>query len=106
MKKTPKRKTYTAEFKENAVKRALENGNRSLVARQLNISYTILTSWIALAKKANATGTSLSQSITEKERISELEKKNRALEEELEIIKKATAYFAKEHLPKNTPGSY
>jgi transposase-like protein len=41
----------------------------------------------------------------EKQELERLRKKLAEAEEELEVIKKATAYFAQERLKRNTPGS-
>lgn len=43
--------------------------------------------------------------IEEKNELAKLKKRNAELEEELAIIKKATAYFAQDRLKRNTPGS-
>ena len=97
--------TYTAEEKENAVNTARELRNTALAGRKLNIGYSLLCGWIKAAEKAENQGKTLVESVTENKELLELRKKNKELEEELLIIKKATAYFAKEHLSKNTRGS-
>ena len=102
--KQTKRK-YTAEEKENAVKTARELGNIALAGRKLNIVYSLLCGWIKATEKAEKQGKTLVESVTENKELLELRKKNKELEEELLIIKKATAYFAQEHLSKNTRGS-
>ena len=98
------RKTYTIEFKEQAVSLAEKLGNISLAARQLDVSIVSLKDWVQKAKIASISGDSLSKLISDQERIIQLQKENELLRMENEIIKKATAYFAQSHLKKSTPG--
>jgi len=102
--KQTKRK-YTAEEKENAVNTAKELRNTALASRKLSIGYSLLCGWIKASDKAQNEGKTLVESITTDKELLALRKKNKELEEELLIIKKATAYFAKEHLSKSTRGS-
>lgn len=100
-----RKRKYSPEYKENAVKKAQESGNIALTARELTIGYSLLQSWIRESKFAAIKGKGLQAALEEKAELERLRKKNAALEEELEIIKKATAYFAQERLKRNTPGS-
>ena len=51
MKKRKKREVHTPEFKENAVRLSKELNNRAQAARQLDISYMTLTSWVNLSEE-------------------------------------------------------
>jgi transposase len=93
-----KPKSYTPEFKEQAVKRVVESTPpRTIteVARELEINDTTLGFWVKAYRK-KIDGQPLPSSMPEAERIRELERRNRELEMELAFIKKAAAYFARE----------
>lgn len=92
-----KRKYYTKEFKEGAVRLVTEQGRRaSDVARSLGISEMNLSRWIKKAEeeKEDAFRGNGNRSEIERENF-ELRKKVKELEEEREILKKASAYFAR-----------
>lgn len=100
------RHRHDAAFKERAVRLAVESGNIAETARQLGIGYSLLLSWKQAAELARAKGQGLAMALEEKQRLSALERENAALREEVEILKKATAYFARDRLPpRSTPGS-
>src|ERR1700692_3735168 len=88
------RPVYTQEFKETAIKLALV-GNKSIaaVARELGVEQWKLYSWVDAWKKKN--GKELPESGSSEEELRRLQKRTRELELENEILKKATAYFAK-----------
>ena len=93
-----KPKSYTLEFKEQAVKRVVESTPpRTIteVARELEINDTTLGFWVKAYRK-KIDGQPLPSSIPEAERIRDLERRNRELEMELAFMKKAAAYFARE----------
>ena len=96
MKKIPKQE-YTAEFKEQAVKRAQEVGV-GVAARELGLVEQTLRNWVkaAAAGKLNAPG---AKPITpEQMELSRLRAENARLKMHVDILKKATAYFAKDAL--------
>jgi len=66
------------------------------VARELGINDTTLGFWVKAYRK-KAGGRPLPPSMPDAERIRELERRNRELEMELAFMKKAAAYFAREH---------
>lgn len=88
-------KHYSAEFKEQAVKLATES-DRSIaeIAKELGVSNESLRSWI----RKGSGGKSIAKEISKDEQIRQLQKENRRLKMEHEILKKATAFFAKEQL--------
>jgi len=99
------KKVYSPDFKERAVKVAADLGNVAGASRQLGVGYSLLHGWINAADVARSRGDGLAYSLEEKARTARLERENAALREEVEILKKATAYFAAGHLLRSTPGS-
>jgi transposase len=85
---------HTREFRETAIKLALA-GEKSIaeVARELNLPEWKLYSWVQAWKKKD--GKRLQPGPTTEERLKQSEKRNKELELENEILKKAAAYFAK-----------
>ncbi len=93
-----KRPKYTKEFREDAVKLVTEQGYSSNEAgRRLGINQSNISRWVREYRQEQedmADG-----GVTRKEledKIRRLEKENRRLEMEREILKKAAAFFAKE----------
>jgi len=97
MKRIPKQ-AYTAEFKELSVKRVKSGQTISSVAKDLGLIEQTLRNWIkaADAGKLNSAG---GKAVTpEQMELSRLRAENIRLKRECEILKKATAYFARETL--------
>lgn len=95
--KIPKQE-YTAEFKEMAVKRVNAGQTVEAEARELGLIEQRLRNWViaAAAGKLNRPGT---KAVTVEEmELSRLWSENRRLKQENEILKKATAYFARDAL--------
>lgn len=84
---------------------AKERKNVAQAARELEISGSLLRTWIAVAETAEARGKGLAGALEDQREMERLRKQLAESQEELEIIKKATAYFARERLARNTPGS-
>lgn len=84
---------------------AKERNNIAQAARELQIGSSLLRTWITAAETAEAKGKGLAVALEEKKELERLRKLVAEQAEELEIIKKATAYFAQERLKRNTPGS-
>lgn len=91
------RARFTEEFKREAV-RLVEEGKRSQlsVARELGIQATTLANWLK-AKQAGRLRNIKVVTPVEME-YSRLRAENARLKMEVEILKKAAAYFAKESL--------
>lgn len=98
MNEKKKRPTYTKEFKEDAVKLVTEQGYPSLeVGRRLGINSSNISRWVRQFRQDQedvAEGGVTRKELEEK--IRRLEKENKRLEMEREILKKAAAFFAKE----------
>jgi transposase len=90
------RRSYSEEFKAGAVRLVIdEHKTVAAVARDLDLTASALNRWVqqALADRSNGkTGLTTA----EREELSELRKRVRILEEERTILKKATAFFARE----------
>ena len=97
MKRIPKQE-YTAEFKEQAVKRADEVGSITRVAEELGLVEQTLRNWVKAAKAGKLDPGGAKQITAEQMELSRLRAQVARLEMELEITKKAAAYFAKELL--------
>ena len=87
------RRKFTKEFKRDAV-RLLEASEKSLsqVARELGVRPNVLSAWRQMVEAEKKTGLTTS----ELEEIKQLRKDKARLEMEVEILKKATAFFARE----------
>ena len=96
-----KQKSYSPEFKAEAVKLVLEQGiQQSLAARQLGIPEGTLAGWAASARKATQS-ISVPGTRSASDLLAEVAKLRKELAEarmERDILKKAAAYFAKESL--------
>jgi transposase-like protein len=94
---------YTAQTKADAVGQVLKAGlPRAQVARSFEMPEHTLDNWVRKAKNGTlviAAGTSVRPSISEQEaEISRLKAQCARLTMERDILKKATAYFAKDVL--------
>ncbi len=86
---------YNEEFKSQAVELALNSDQPySHTAKELGINPKNLYNWINLAGKTHLTGKKSSVTQRDLEQM-ELIKENKRLKQELAILKKAAAYFAK-----------
>ena len=88
------RRKFTDEFKAETVKLIRESGRTvGSVARALDLTETAVRSW---AKRADASGSADMLSPDERAELRRLRKENSELRMEKEILRKATAFFAKE----------
>ena len=95
---TKKVRIYSDEFKSEAVKKITDNnGNISATAKQLGIAMQTLSNWHNKANQGKLVGTEQydPQLIAVLEDNKRLKRQLKVAEEEREILKKATAYFAK-----------
>jgi transposase len=92
-----KRRKFTDEFKREAVRLVKQgDGNVSQVARDLDVTLSSLRKWVKEADIEQGKGPPEALSKAEREELRKLRRRVRTLEEEREILKKATAFFAKE----------
>ncbi len=85
------RRAFTDEFKADIVERCLK-GDCSVgqVAKDFDLTETAVRAWVRQAE------TDAGKRTDEKEELSNLRRENRRLREDVEILKRATAFFAKE----------
>ena len=95
---TRRRRTYTSEFKAEAVKLITEKGySFSEAARSLGVGETLLRSWkAALDLKGPDAFPGNGRLNPHEEEIRRLRAESKRLLMEREILKKATAFFARE----------
>ena len=95
--KEKKNKTYSAEFKKEAVRLALDSGRpKTAIAKELGIGVSLLYAWIN--QQTTKYMMKVDPKQTETQRIKELEAENKKLKSENALLKKAAAYFAKDQL--------
>src|SRR3712207_1532585 len=89
------RRSFTREFKAQAVRRLLEGGRGlSEVATELGLSTGQLSTWRS-EQPAAGSAEALAQRKAEEAEVQRLKRENRRLEEENLILRKAAAVFAK-----------
>ncbi len=93
--KTRPRRSFTPEFKADIVKRC-QAGDRSIgqVAKDFDLTETAVREWVRQAEIDAGDRDGLTTE--ERQELSELRQQNRRLREDVEILKRATAFFAKE----------
>jgi len=93
---TKKQNTYTAEFKESAVKLALDSEQPiAQTARDLGVNSNTMHTWInKYSKPKTAVATRTDEHIYDENK--RLKKELARMTQERDLLKKATAYFAKE----------
>ena len=89
------RRSFTREFKAQAVKRLLEGGRGlSEVATELGLNTGQLSAW-RNEHLAVGSAEALAARKAEQAELQRLKRENKRLEEEVEILKKAAAFFAR-----------
>ena len=91
------RRKFSPEFKDEAVKLVIETSRPiARVARELGINEGTLGNWVGIYRREHA-GEEPPLTASERARLRELERETRELKMENEFLKKAAAYFAKDH---------
>jgi transposase len=90
------RRSYTPEFKAEIVE-LCQRGERSVgqVARDFDLTETAVREWVKQAERDAGTRHD-GMTTAEREEVNALRRENRRLREDVEILKRATAFFAKE----------
>jgi transposase len=93
-----KRRSFTAEYKQRVARMVLDEGqNVAAVCRDQNLGETVVRRWVDQLKAEQAGQAGEGQPLTaEQQRIRQLEQENRQLKEDKELLKKASAFFARE----------
>lgn len=98
---------YTKEFRDETVELILNSEKSALqIARDLGIHDKTIYNWIKVYKKENNITTPINETKNHKKssqdellaELKQLRSENKLLKQERDILKKATAYFAKETL--------
>jgi transposase len=94
-KKPRPRRSFTPEFKAEIVE-LCQRGDRSIgqVARDFDLGETAVRAWVHQAE--TDAGERPGLTTEEKEELTRLRRENRSLREDVEILKRATVFFAKE----------
>ena len=92
-----KRRSFSKEYKAEVVEFIRKSGKSiGAVARELDLAETAVRRWVSQAEIDSGRGPAGALTTAEREELSQLRKRVRTLEMEREILKKATAFFAKE----------
>jgi len=91
------RRVFTEEFKAGAVELTRQGKTPADVARDLDIVPSVLGVWIRRADAELAPEGTGPLKAAEREELAMLRKENRVLKMERDLLKKATAFFAKEN---------
>ena len=93
-----KRRKFTPEYKAETVRLVVEGGKSTgEVARDLDLTESSLRNWVKQAEIDGGRGPAGALTSEEREELRRLRRENRQLRMEREILKKATAFFAKEN---------
>jgi transposase len=91
------RRSFTPEFKAEAVKVVQQSGKSvAMVARELDLTETALRRWVDQAEVDAGRGRDGALTSDERAELAQLRREVRTLRMERDILKKATAFFAKE----------
>lgn len=92
-----RRRKFTAEFKAETV-RLVRESEESIgqIARNLDLTESALRNWVRQAEIDEGRGPAGALTTEEREELRRLRRENQRLRLEREILKKATAFFAKE----------
>src|SRR5436190_21288561 len=89
------RRSFTKAFKAEVVALVRQPGNTAAsVARDLELTETAVRGWVKQADIDDGTRDGLTTG--EREELAQLRRENRRLQQDVEILKRATAFFAKE----------
>jgi len=92
-----KRRSFSKEYKAEVVGLIRKSGKSiAAVARELDLTETAVRRWVQQAEIDSGEGPEGALTTAEREELARLRKQVKTLEMEREILKKATAFFAKE----------
>ena len=95
--KKRKRRKFSAEFKAETVRLVrTSDKNISTIARELDLTETALRHWVKQAEIDAGRGPAGALTTAERDELAQLRRENKRLRMERDILKKATAFFAKE----------
>ena len=93
---------YPPEFRGDVIAVARRGDqSRAQVARNFGISESCLARWLAIADRDEGRASPSTTPVAgDDAEVRELRRRNKQLEQENEILRRATAYFARDTLPK------
>lgn len=92
-----KRRSFTGEYKAEAAGLVRQSGKSiGVIAGELGLGETVLRRWVQQAEIDAGRGAPGKLTSSEREELAQLRRENKRLRMEREILKKATAFFAKE----------
>jgi len=91
------RRSFTPEFKADAVKLVLAGRSASQVAAELDLTETALREWVKRAEADAGVGSPGVLTTEERQELARLRRENKQLRTEREILKAAATFFAKEN---------
>jgi transposase len=96
-KRSRRRRSFTPEFKAEIVE-LCQRGDRSVgqVAKDFDLTETAVREWVKQAGRDAGTRQDGGLTSAERKEMAELRRENRRLREDVEILKRATAFFATE----------
>ena len=96
-KRSRPRRSFTPEFKAEIVE-LCQRGDRSVgqVAKDFDLTETAVREWVRQAERDAGTRQDGGLTTAERAELTELRRECRRLREDVEILKRATAFFAKE----------
>jgi transposase len=91
------RRSFTPEFKAEIVE-LCQRGDRSIgqVARDFDLTETAVREWVRQAERDSGTRSDSELTSAERQELAALRRENRQLREDVGVLKRATAFFAKE----------
>ena len=91
------RRAFTPEFKAEIVE-LCQRGDRSVgqVAKDFDLTETAVREWVRQAERDAGTRGDGGLTSSERQELARLRRENRQLREDVEILKRATAFFAQE----------
>jgi transposase len=93
------KRPYPREFREDVVRVARRHESpMTQIAKDFGISEATLYDWMRKADVEDGVRPGVTEA--EASEVRDLRRRNRVLEQEVEILRRATAYFAKDHSPK------
>jgi transposase len=96
-KKPRRRRSFTPDFKAEIVD-LCQRGDRSVgqVAKDFDLTETAVREWVKQAERDSGTREDGGLASSDRQELAQLRRENRRLREDVEILKRATAFFAKE----------
>lgn len=92
-----KRRKFSREFKLAAVKKVMEQGlSYTVVGRDLGVGDNLIRNWKKSFEEDGTLATDVAGNQSVEAELKRLREENRQLKMERDILKKATAFFAKE----------